>query len=308
MNIINTNTNINQDLKMCTNCGKHANHDYKSCSEPITSWGIIAVKIDDDNSNIFNSMVQNMISNTSDIKNGINIESNSDIEKIKNKFNKLKFLMISRKHSLGYVEFIRGRYKPKNIQGLIYMFKQMTNEEIQRIGSKSFEELWDEFWGDSKKNKHGSEYTESKNNFDQLKNKIGVELALNFYTSNITAKYEISEWGFPKGRKNKGESDMDCAVREFCEETSLDKTDIQLNSKTIVENLIGTNGIKYRHIYYLAEIKTTKDIKTFFKNSKNNEIGDINLFTYDEANSMIRDYHVEKKNIITNIFMEFLNT
>jgi 8-oxo-dGTP pyrophosphatase MutT (NUDIX family) len=277
--------NINGELKLCANCGKNVLHNYKSCNEPITSWGIIAVK--NSKENLF-------------IDKYINID---------NYYNSLKFLMVSRKHSLGYVEFIRGRYNPKQINGIIYMFKQMTDMEIKNINDKNFDELWEEFWNDfDKKNTNNIEYIDSKTKFNQLKNFINVELSLKFYTENIKAKFKNPEWGFPKGRKIKGETDVECAIREFCEETNLEKTDINiLNINPIVENLIGTNGIKYRHIYFLSEIKTDKNIFNTFKYSKNTEIGDINLFTYEEAINLIRDYHVEKKNIVTNIFMNYLN-
>ena len=36
--------------------------------------------------------------------------------------------------------------------------------------------------------------------------------------------YESPEWGFPKGRRNMHESDLDCAKREFEEETGIDES------------------------------------------------------------------------------------
>jgi len=73
---------------------------------------------------------------------------------------------------------------------------------------------------------------------------------------NYKNNYTEQEWGFPKGRKKIKESDIDCAIREFCEETQLYKDDIQIDSKIIPfqEIFFGTNNILYKHVYYIAKI------------------------------------------------------
>ena len=45
-------------------------------------------------------------------------------------------------------------------------------------------------------------------------------------------KWMETEWEFPKGRRNQKEKDLDCALREFEEETGIHQTDIK-----IVENV-----------------------------------------------------------------------
>lgn len=261
------NNKNNKNNKICSNCGIFG-HEFKFCKNPITSWGIITVK---------------------------------------KKENGIKFLLIRRKHSLGYIEFIRGRYKPENITGIMYLFKQMTPSEINKIKSMQFDELWANFWdGDCRNNMNiNKEYKQSKDNFTQLQNNVDVKLDLNFYLNTHTM-YNEPEWGFPKGRKNKNESDIDCAIREFCEETGYNEHDIKLINQTasLIENMTGTNGVEYRHIYYLAEDKT--DIIPSINDKNKNEVGDIGYFTYDETMAKLRDYHIEKKNIATTIFKYYL--
>jgi 8-oxo-dGTP pyrophosphatase MutT (NUDIX family) len=41
--------------------------------------------------------------------------------------------------------------------------------------------------------------------------------------NNLNINYEHPEWEFPKGRKNKDESDIECALREFEEETGINR-------------------------------------------------------------------------------------
>ena len=131
---------------------------------------------------------------------------------------------------------------------------------------------------------------------------------LKFYVNNIKSHFDMAEWGFPKGRKVKGETDLQCAIREFTEETGLSENDINilLNIKTIIEDLTGTNGIKYRHIYYLAELKTNNlNIDTHLPLSI--EIGNIGFFTFENAMTKIREYHIERKKILTNIYTYYIN-
>ena len=102
-------------------------------------------------------------------------------------------------------------------------------------------------------------------------------------------------------------SDFNCAIREFCEETGYKKEDIKIISdvKPIIENMIGTNGVSYKHIYYLAEDISNNVVS---KNTiTSNEIGDIRYFSYEEADQILREYHIEKRNITKNIFMYYLD-
>jgi 8-oxo-dGTP pyrophosphatase MutT (NUDIX family) len=49
---------------------------------------------------------------------------------------------------------------------------------------------------------------------------------------NSKTNWTETEWEFPKGRKNYQERDIDCALREFEEETGISKENIN-----IIENV-----------------------------------------------------------------------
>ena len=100
--------------KICNNCGIYG-HEFNDCPEPITSWGIILVKI----LNNKNKIYHNKNTQINDISN-IKIETKKDLEKISYYLDNIQFLMISRKHSLGYIEFIMGRYILSNIDHIIF--------------------------------------------------------------------------------------------------------------------------------------------------------------------------------------------
>ena len=95
--------NLYLNKKYCNNCGKYG-HIYSKCNESIISLGIIAIKVNED----FYKYIKKNIN----IKN-INLEKinsyNNSILLNLLKYKKcIKFLMIRRKNTLGYLEFLRG--------------------------------------------------------------------------------------------------------------------------------------------------------------------------------------------------------
>jgi 8-oxo-dGTP pyrophosphatase MutT (NUDIX family) len=306
----------------CGNCGK-VGHLYKNCREPIVSFGIINCLILTDDGNLI-KQIENKLTfddnnsgthdkiNINKTTDGINFTSDVDLETFGLYANNIKFLLIRRKHSLGYIQFVRGRYFVDNVDGIIFLFKQMTQIEINKIGTYSFEELWNDLWtNDKHKNIRQNEFVASKNKFDKLKN-IEDEFTLNlqFYVDNVKPTWTNPEWGFPKGRRHTHESYMMCAIREFQEESGFKDGEYVVLDKIspIVENLIGTNGVYYKHIYY-PTISLTDRTPTIGKENEVqiNEIGDIGWFTYDKAYEMIRPHHTERKKILTQMYISILN-
>jgi ADP-ribose pyrophosphatase YjhB (NUDIX family) len=289
----------------CSNCNK-LNHDYKDCKEPITSWGIILINLTSINKNL-DKLVNH--SNNINIKNKVfNIfpQNYKDLENLSSYMNNVRFLMVQRRHSIGFMDFLRGRYKIDNVDQINSLFQHMNKNEIELIKTKSFDELWCEMWNNDQHriNNLKKDFNIAKTQFEKLKNGEGIDLDLDFFVNNINPLYKFNEWGFPKGRKDRNETPIDCALREFKEETGMDVSKIKLinNIQPIEENLIGTNGIPYRHIYYVAEIYDNDNTNI----TNNNEIGCIGYFNYNEAQQLIREYHIEKKNILQNLFMYYL--
>ncbi len=287
----------------CNNCGKK-NHDYKDCKEPIISLGVILVKLEEKTEELMEYFKKNTIN--MNIVEGINITNLEDIKNFSRmNQNKIEFLMIQRKNTLGYIEFIRGRYNLENLDGISSLFQQMTQEEIDRIGTESFENLWNNFWGETEKKQYLEiEYNKSQNKFNNLK-KGESELDLNFFVKNIKPQYKESEWGFPKGRRNKQEENLECAKREFEEETGLNKNDYEILEKLepLVEDFTGTNGVRYKHIYYIAISKNNK-IPSINEENKNQigEVGDIKYINLENCLRVIRPYHIARKKIITKLY------
>ena len=110
----------------------------------------------------------------------------------------------------------------------------------------------------------------------------------------------------PKGRRHLRETDKDCAIREFKEESGFIDEDFILmeNVKPLEEVYTGINGIRYKHIYFFAKCITDKLPSINPDNfAQTTEIGGIGWFVYKDAMKKIRPYHREKINVIRKSFI-----
>jgi len=254
----------NKSVYFCNNCGNKG-HAFNQCTKPITSSGIIAIK------------------------------------KINGKF---KYLMICRKDSLGYIDFLRGKYPLYDKSYISDLINEMTNVEKNKLLTNTFEELWQELWGDYCMFNYKSENKTSKEKFVQIKRGVKLDdkrgYNLEQLIESCQSKWELPEWGFPKGRRNSGENDMNCALREWEEETGYDKQSVRLinNVLPLEEIFMGSNYKTYKHKYYLGFINSNKKPEYQFQKS---EVSQIKWFTLEEALKNIRDYNLEKKEVIKKV-------
>jgi 8-oxo-dGTP pyrophosphatase MutT (NUDIX family) len=248
---------------ICGNCGA-IGHSYRRCTAPITSLGAIIYKID----------------------------------------NGVKYLMIQRKDTLGFVEFMRGKYNIENIKYIYKIFEIMTEKERNVIESNDFDEIWNTLWMNKTIKQYRNEYDVSKKKFNKLKNGVKVDnehLDLKKINRDTKCYWKTPEWGFPKGRRNLKESDYNCANRELKEETGIKGTEYQIYNdiKPLEEVFLGSNNIRYKHIYYLG--KANDDCSLIVDNNnieQITEISNIAWFSLDEALRRIRPYNKEKKEVL----------
>jgi ADP-ribose pyrophosphatase YjhB (NUDIX family) len=294
---------MNSQKIQCLNCGK-SGHQFKSCDEPVISYGVICFNLDS-TLNLSNKSIENYFYNKYIDIEEYNYSNLNNLKLIPLFYDKIKILMIRRKSSMNYIEFLRGKYDPSDINNLKNIFSLMTKEENLKILNSSFEYLWNELWKDTAKSKiYQKEFNLSKLKFEELKEN-------NFYnllSENNLSSFEEAEWGFPKGRRNSNEKNIMCATREFNEETSLgfDHLHILERLSCAEEEYIGTNGIKYKHIYYLASSDKELDL-TINNDYQIYEIGDMAWFTIPEALEKIRPYNDKKISMIKQIYFFLIN-
>ena len=299
----------------CKNCGKKG-HNFNKCREPITSLGIISFRIKGNKKLInFNKILEESYWTPGYEKinlNKINLihETRKDI--------KIEFLLVQRKHSLGFIEFLRGHYNLSDLYSIIMLFQQMSFDETNFIKENrfNFRKLWLYLWKDNGKlTKKSStvmdEYKSSEDKFNILSSReCNLEehiINLDYIFDNVKPKWDECEWGFPKGRRNVNESNLQTAIREFEEETNYTKKDFDIirGIEPMTEIFNGTNGIKYKHSYFIAQHKEVGDEAIIKEGNtfQEKEIGNLKWFSYLDALSTIRPYHEEKKNILHSIYL-----
>ena len=254
------------NLNFCNNCGKQG-HTYQQCRKPITSIGIILYRTNNKNT---------------------------------------EYLLIRRKDSLGYVDFLRGKYSIYNKNHIVNIINEMTNYEKKEILNNDFDTLWNNLWGEEMKNQYKNEYKSSFEKYNSLKEGISISFNQQEYKYNLKALVESSntnwsepEWGFPKGRRESGEKDFECAMREFEEETGYNRSNITFiqNIIPLEENFTGSNYKSYKHKYYLAYMKELDNSTNFQKT----EVSNMKWLTYEQVLKHIRPYNNELINIVKKV-------
>lgn len=96
----------------CNNCGK-SGHGFYQCKNPITSYGVIIFR-----------HVKNHVSNKKE----------------------RQYLMIRRRDTISYVDYMRGKYSLFNRKYIKSLVKDMTDHEQEQIMSQPFDTLWYELW------------------------------------------------------------------------------------------------------------------------------------------------------------------
>ncbi len=242
----------------CNNCGGKG-HLFRSCTDPVLSCGILLID-----------------------KPSLPVSPDD-----------VNVLMIRRKDSMSFAEFMRGKYEFENQDYVSRLIKNMTLKEQANVASEGFETLWRNLWGDDRMS---SDFAISREKFNQL-DRYGL-------VRDNLSEYTEPEWGFPKGRRARGESDLDCALREFAEETNIPRNAFTvLKNIALEETFTGLNGILYRHVYYVALLKQPGliDLKQKFTPMQRREISGIAWKTIGEANALIRPHYVERRGMLDQL-------
>ena len=257
----------------CNNCGK-LGHLFHNCRVPITSIGIIPLRI----VKKFNA-------------------TSKHYENI------IELLIIKRKDSLAFIDFMRGKYIMEDKIYILNLLNNMSINERSYLLTNDFDTIWSYLWNYNTNNLYRNEEKLSKIKFNRLKS--GFTNILESYNLKdlvdlCDKKYSEPEWGFPKGRRNYHEKDIVCGLREFEEETGYKKSDIEIfnNIVPFEEIFTGSNYKSYKHKYFVGIISNNT---IPLANFQIYEISEIKWVPIDDVHSYIRDYNYEKINIINDL-------
>lgn len=251
----------------CLNCGVYG-HTSKVCNFPVSSYGLICFKRID---------------------------------------GEIKYILVQKKDSISYTEFLRGKYELNNYVYIQRLFSKMTLNEKESITTLTFTDLWRGLWNHSndQNQKFQKEFNKSQVKFNKLRNGVYIKRIdgeVQFVNLNILAANtnHASEqiWEAPKGRRRLYESDLKCALREFEEEAGFhDKIVLHDSNKQFEEIFNGSNGVRYRNVYYLAQYvgdaSAVKFDSTNVQQAK--EVRNVAWFTYEEVMQHIRSNENHEK-------------
>ena len=161
---------------------------------------------------------------------------------------RMQVLMICKRHTYAYSIFVHGRYNSGDRAGIIKLFNGMTAAEKYDILSLNFTQMWYRIWLNNVNKK--TSYFHAKNKFESTFVADGGVLLhkLMAKTTNGTLLWEL-----PKGhKKNKNETAINCAVREFYEETLVSKGSYKLWLNASRTQTYVDDNIKYTNTYFFA--------------------------------------------------------
>ena len=232
------------------------------------------------------------------------------------KENKLKMLLVKKRYTYNFVSFVFGQYKIKDRKRLRYLFNGMTAQEKNDILSFRFNILWyriwlifpetfikneivfntsdtksiSNTWNDIRNFRNMCNYNINMKNvkkndivfYNTQRNKYESLISLDNgnYLKSLIKNTKNGEliWEIPKGRKEKKETDIDCAIREFKEETGINMSfySILYNINPVTEHYTNDN-CGYKHSYFIAYTdKNINPLISFNSNKQNYEIKILN--------------------------------
>lgn len=245
------------------------------------------------------------------------------------KNNAVEILLIKKRYTYYFFSLVMGKYKRNDVKYIKYLFDNMSYAEKIDILGMQFSNLWYRIFLcnpekhfnisdiyqahniEISKDRYSNaeiykKFFEKKNKFEQHFTKDGGKRLRNIIQQSSDA--EII-WEIPKGGKNENETNIDCAIREFYEETSIsyNKYKIYYNIDPVVDTIVDSD-IMYKTIYYIAGLKNDLNPKINFKNfDQISEIEQIKWVSLDEIKFMCLNKNTHNKliNLYKNITKKF---
>jgi 8-oxo-dGTP pyrophosphatase MutT (NUDIX family) len=244
----------------CNNCGQRG-HPFRECRDPVLSCGIILLR-----------------NRKNPERMCLPVEDINDIE----------VLMVRRKDSMSFTEFVRGKYDPSRTDYVRNLIENMTKAEIVRLQNEPFDQIWSKMWTD----RRDHELIIARDRFEMVKHLL----------STTTSVYDEAEWGFPKGRRMRCETDTTCAEREFWEETNIHrKSYIIASGVQLEETFTGTNNVPYQHRYFVGLLAEPFDIHQKFTDMQRREISAIGWKTLSECMDLTRPHYIQRRDILEQL-------
>lgn len=221
--------------------------------------------------------------------------------------NELLYQLCQRRDSISYAEFLKDKLHSESMKFYInLMSKEERKRCIDYYLANDPESLWNDLWINHKHKMYKNEMKRCCDAF--IKN---MEMYIEEFLDEDKGRDE-NPWGFSKGRKHVTETELECALREFEEETTISKDVIEvLDIKPYEELYTGTDGKLYRTVYYVAYIPYIPDIQRkvsingIRKSYISEEVSEIGWYSYHDCLSKLDEH---KKKILKSLNQTLLFT
>lgn len=204
-----------------------------------------------------------------------------------------EILLVCKRYTYAYSDFVHGKYVTGNNKDLMKLFNMMTITEKHIILSLNFSHMWYYIWLNAKT--QSMHYLTAKQKFESV---FGGKDGLTKLQSLISkSTHTRLIWEIPKGHKlNKSETNINCAIREFQEETGINKTKYKIIPSAIQQYSYINDGTLYNNIYYIAYSKHNIEPKIDFTLTKQvEEISDIRWMNIDDISKNLDTKKLENQ-------------
>ncbi len=189
------------------------------------------------------------------------------------RFNKGRpeLLLVCPRCTYAYRSFARGKYNAGSTADMLTLFNGMTVDEKLDILSLNFMQIWYRMWLNTAFT--NASYFIAKNKFESA---FAVDNGARLRALISKSTHSQRMWEVPKGRKKtRNESSIDCAVREFYEETGINKKKYRLFPTVCRSYSYIDDGARYTNVYYFAIMREAKDISIDINSQQISEMSDI---------------------------------
>lgn len=211
-----------------------------------------------------------------------------------------EMLMVKKRCTYNFVEFVLGHYAGNNRSRLLYLFNGMTNDEKLTIMSLDYGNIYYKVFLTNPDSPQFNKETYSLDNLAKYKS-YKQKFIDTFVRDGGSKLRDIIEkstnietiWEIPKGRKNDPqEKELNCAVRETMEETGIKECDYNLLLDISPRRMTHMDmNIRYSNWFYIGIIKDQKyEPQVSFSNMQQiSEVVNMAWMTYDQIKNMCQN-------------------
>ena len=199
----------------------------------------------------------------------------------------LHFALVKRRSSYGLVHILRGNLDPKAFAELSIHEKT----QLMHICRMDFgwQDIFEEMCLSIAEPLHTDRFYRYLDTFIQNRKTIMGML------QKTPTLFPYGVWGFPKGKRERNETGLECALRELSEETDISPQDIEVcNVKLPVENY---NGWLYQYYVCIMRDGCVED-----RIKDEGEISDLVWCSFEEALRLIPEVMEQKKGQLRYVY------